>query len=248
MPQTYAPVESAEARASSGKRAPGRPHSQDSRKAILRSTLKLLQEMGFPDLSIEAIAADADVGKATVYRWWPNKASLVAEAFSRSADEELRFPNTGSVRNDVSIQMKHLVRILRGRRGRIVAALIGGGQSDPELIQAFRDRFMMPRRQEAYQTLRRGMARRELPEHVGRFRIETNKKGPFRFHSERPFRGFLGVSRKTYRLLGAAGVTFCAAVFSCTLVMSCTSTRRFWARPLAVRLDAASLSLPNPAT
>ncbi|PYY00851.1 MAG: TetR family transcriptional regulator, partial [Acidobacteria bacterium] len=130
------------------------------------STLKLLQEMGFPDLSIEAIAADADVGKATVYRWWPNKASLVAEAFSRSADEELRFPNTGSVRNDVSIQMKHLVRILRGRRGRIVAALIGGGQSDPELIQAFRDRFMMPRRQEAYQTLRRGMARRELPEHV----------------------------------------------------------------------------------
>lgn len=164
MPQTYAPVETGEDKTGNGKRAPGRPRSEDARKAILRSTLKLLQETGFPDLSIEAIAADADVGKATVYRWWPNKASLVAEAFSRSADEELRFPNTGSVRDDVSIQMKHLVRVLRGRRGRIVAALIGGGQSDPELIQAFRDRFMMPRRQEAYQTLRRGIARRELPE------------------------------------------------------------------------------------
>ena len=164
MPQTYAPVESAEEKATNGKRAPGRPRSEDARKAILRSTLKLLQETGFPDLSIEAIAAHADVGKATVYRWWPNKASLVAEAFSHSADEELRFPNTGSVRDDVSIQMKHLVRVLRGRRGRIVAALIGGGQSDPELIEAFRDRFMLPRRQEAYQTLRRGIARRELPE------------------------------------------------------------------------------------
>jgi AcrR family transcriptional regulator len=164
MPQTYAPVETGEDKTGNGKRAPGRPRSEDARKAILRSTLKLLQETGFPDLSIEAIAADADVGKATVYRWWPNKASLVAEAFSRSADEELRFPNTGSVRDDVSIQMKHLVRVLRGRRGRIVAALIGGGQSDPELIQAFRDRFMLPRRQEAYQTLRRGIARRELPE------------------------------------------------------------------------------------
>ncbi|HWY69601.1 MAG TPA: TetR/AcrR family transcriptional regulator [Terriglobales bacterium] len=164
MAQTYSPVENAEEKAGNGKRAPGRPRSEDARKAILRSTLKLLQETGFPDLSIEAIAADADVGKATVYRWWPNKASLVAEAFSRSADEELRFPNTGSVRDDVSIQMKHLVRVLRGRRGRIVAALIGGGQSDPELIQAFRDRFMLPRRQEAYQTLRRGIARRELPE------------------------------------------------------------------------------------
>src|SRR5207245_1966467 len=129
-----------------------------------RSTLKLLQETGFPDLTIEAIAAAADVGKATVYRWWPSKAALVADAFSSSADEELRFPDTGSVRSDVSIQMKHLVRVLRGRRGRIVAALIGGGQSDPELIQAFRDRFMTPRRQEAYQTLRRGISRGELPE------------------------------------------------------------------------------------
>ena len=164
MPQTYSPVENAEEGASNGKRAPGRPRSEDARKAILRSTLRLLQETGFPDLSIEAIAAHADVGKATVYRWWPNKASLVAEAFSRSADEELRFPNTGSVRDDVSMQMKHLVRVLRGRRGRIVAALIGGGQSDPELIQAFRDRFMMPRRQEAYETLRRGISRGELPE------------------------------------------------------------------------------------
>jgi AcrR family transcriptional regulator len=146
------------------KRAPGRPRSEDARKAILRSTLKLLQEIGFPDLSIESIAANADVGKATVYRWWPNKAALVADAFSSSADEELRFPNTGSVRDDVSIQMKHLVRVLRGKRGRIVAALIGGGQSDPELIKAFRDRFMMPRRQEAYAILRRGISRGQLRE------------------------------------------------------------------------------------
>src|SRR5438477_3420955 len=164
MPQTHSIAEVSTETES--KRAPGRPRSEDARKAILRSTLRLLQVTGFPDLSIESIAANADVGKATVYRWWPNKAALVADAFSSSADEELRFPNTGSVRDDVAIQMKHLVRVLRGRRGRIVAALIGGGQSDPELIQAFRDRFMMPRRQEAYQTLRRGMARRELPEHV----------------------------------------------------------------------------------
>ena len=149
-----------------GRRAPGRPRSEDSRKAILRSTLKLLQQMGFPELSIEAIAADADVGKATVYRWWPNKAALVADAFACSADQELRFPNTGSVRSDLTTQMKHLVRILRGRRGRVVAALVGGGQSDPELIDAFRDRFMMPRRYEAYEILRRGVERGELADDV----------------------------------------------------------------------------------
>ena len=48
------------------KRAPGRPRSEESRQSILRSTLKLLkQEGGFPELSIEAIAADAGVGKTT---------------------------------------------------------------------------------------------------------------------------------------------------------------------------------------
>ena len=145
------------------KRPPGRPRSQESRQAILRSTLKLLTETGFPQLSIEAIAADADVSKATVYRWWPTKAALVADAFSESASDELRFPNTGSVRRDMSLQMRQVVRVFRTQRGKVVAALLGGGQSDPELIAAFRERFLWPRRRQAYQTLQRGIDRGELP-------------------------------------------------------------------------------------
>jgi AcrR family transcriptional regulator len=146
------------------KRAPGRPRSEESRQSILRSTLKFLkQDGGFPDLSIEAIAADANVGKTTVYRWWPTKAALVADAFSMGADEELRFPNTGSVERDMSLQMRRLIRIFRSNRGKVVAALLAGGQSDPELIEAFRDRFLWPRRKQAYQTLQRGIDRGELP-------------------------------------------------------------------------------------
>jgi AcrR family transcriptional regulator len=145
------------------KRAPGRPRSEESRVSILRSTLKLLRETGFPQLSIEAIAADAEVSKATVYRWWPTKAALVADAFSASADQELRFPNTGSVRKDMSLQMRQVVRVFRSPRGKVVAALLAGGQSDPELIAAFRERFLWPRRKQAYQTLQRGIDRGELP-------------------------------------------------------------------------------------
>ena len=146
------------------KRLPGRPRSEESRQSILRSTLKLLkQQGGFPELSIEAIAADANVGKTTVYRWWPTKAALVADAFSASADEELRFPNTGSMQSDMSLQMRRLIRIFRSRRGKVVAALLAGGQTDPKLIEAFRDRFLWPRRKQAYQTLQRGIDRGELP-------------------------------------------------------------------------------------
>ena len=147
-----------------GKRPPGRPRSEHSRRAILRSTLKLLRkEGGFPDLSIEAIAADANVSKATVYRWWPSKAALVADAFAESAEGELQFPDTGSVRTDMSLQMRKLIHIFRSERGKVVAALLAGGQSDPDLLEAFRERFLWPRRRQAYKTLQRGIDRGELP-------------------------------------------------------------------------------------
>ncbi len=146
------------------RRAPGRPRSEESRQSILRSTIKILKQAGgFSHLTIEAIAADAGVGKTTVYRWWPTKAALVADAFSASADRELQFPDTGNVCGDMSLQMKRLIHVFRSDRGKIVAALLAGGQSDPELIEAFRERFLFPRRRQAYRTLQRGIDRGELP-------------------------------------------------------------------------------------
>jgi AcrR family transcriptional regulator len=155
-----------EAQNNGARRLPGRPRSEEARRAIFRSTLKLLQHIGFPDLTIESIAADAGVGKATVYRWWPNKAALVVDAFASSTEHKLHFPDTGSVYQDMSLQMKQVITIFRSRRGRIVAALVGGGQSDPELLEAFRERFLWPRRREAYKTLRRGIERGELPRNL----------------------------------------------------------------------------------
>ena len=164
---------------SNGKRPPGRPRSEQSRQAILRSTLKFLHRPGgFPELSIEAVASDANVSKATVYRWWPTKAALVADAFSASADQELRFPDTGDVRRDMSLQMRRLIRIFRSERGKVVAALLAGGQSDPELIEAFRERFLWPRRKQAYSTLRRGIDRGELPQNTDLDLILDSLYGP----------------------------------------------------------------------
>jgi AcrR family transcriptional regulator len=145
-----------------GRRPPGRPRSEHARVAILRGTLQLLEQKGFPNLTIEDVAAKANVGKATVYRWWPNKAALIADAFASSATRKLHFPDTGSVFSDMSRQMTQLVKIFRSRRGRIVSAILSGGQTDRELISAFRERFLKPRRQEAYATLRRAIARGEL--------------------------------------------------------------------------------------
>ena|ERR1700756_4908884 len=149
-----------------GKRPPGRPRSEAARLAILRTTLKVLGEAGFSDLTIEGVADRAQVGKATVYRWWPNKAALIADAFANSTVIRLRFPDTGSVYNDMRRQMRQLIKIFRSRQGRIVSAILAAGQSDKSLIAAFRERFLKPRRREAYATLRRGILRGELRKDV----------------------------------------------------------------------------------
>jgi AcrR family transcriptional regulator len=163
---------------SSVARPPGRPRSEHARVAILHSALHLLGKNGFADLTIEDVAAHASVGKATVYRWWPNKAALIADAFASSTTRNLHFPDTGSLRTDMSQQMQQLVKVFRGPRGRIVSAMLGGGQSDKDLITAFRERFLKPRRREAYATLQRGIRRGELSRNVDMDLILDSLYGP----------------------------------------------------------------------
>ena len=160
------------------KRPPGRPRSEEARQAILQSTLKLLGEKGFSELAIEDIAAHAEVGKATVYRWWPNKGALIADAFAGSTTRKLRFPDTGSVFTDMSRQMCQLVKVFRSPRGRIVSAILAAGQNDKELIAAFRDRFLWPRRREAYETLKRGVLRGELRKDIDPDLVLDSLYGP----------------------------------------------------------------------
>ena len=147
---------------SNGKRPPGRPRSAQARLAILRSTLKILGDKGFSDFAIEDVADHAGVGKATVYRWWPNKGALIADAFASDTTRKLHFPDTGSIDTDMSRQTRRLIKIFRSPRGRIVSAILAAGQSDKDLMASFRERFLWPRRREAYDTLRRAVQRGEL--------------------------------------------------------------------------------------
>ncbi len=102
------------------------------------------------------------MGKATVYRWWPNKAALVIDAFVSVVGEELRFPPTGSVPDTLREQMRRWTAVFRSPLGRIVATVIGAGRSEPEILRAFRDHWVEPRRREAREVLKKGMANGEI--------------------------------------------------------------------------------------
>jgi AcrR family transcriptional regulator len=143
-------------------RGPGRPRSEEARKAILQSTLELLKESGFTDLSIESIAAHAGVGKATVYRWWPNKAALVVDAFVSVVEEELRYPVSGPAKKAIRERMNRWTKVFRSPLGQVIAAVIGAGQSEPEMLRAFYDHWVEPRRREARRLLKQSMKNGEI--------------------------------------------------------------------------------------
>lgn len=143
-------------------RPPGRPRSERARKAVLRSTLALLKRAGFNELSIEAVASHAGVSKATIYRWWPNKAELVIDAFASAVGQELRFPSAGPVLKSIHVQMRRWAVIFHSALGQIVATVIGAGQSEPEILEAFRAHWVEPRRVEARALLLQAIARGEL--------------------------------------------------------------------------------------
>ena len=135
---------------------PGRPRSEKARKAILESTRRLLTHTSLGELSIEAIAKKAKVGKTTIYRWWPNKASVAMEAFLEQPGIQNIMPTTSSATDAILKQLESLVRQLRGQNGRIVAGIIAESQSDPEVLDLLYESYLKERVDFLYSKLEEG--------------------------------------------------------------------------------------------
>lgn len=134
-------------------RSRGRPRDEVARRRILESALAVVEDVGFANATTEAIAERAGASKATIYRWWPNKAAVLIEALREQVEEETPFPNTGNLRQDIYLQLENFMRLLTSRRGRIFKAFIAAAQSDPEVAEAFRSMWIQPRRQDARRVL-----------------------------------------------------------------------------------------------
>ena len=117
-------------------------------------------------MTMEAIAERAGVSKATIYRWWPNRAAVVMDGFLSTVSSEVPFPHTGHAREDIRIHMRRLAEAFSGKMGRTVAALIAEGQTDPELAEALRSRWLSVRRAEAREILELGIERGELRDDI----------------------------------------------------------------------------------
>ncbi len=140
-----------------------RRRKEAARLAILDAAGALLDQDGFRRLTIEGIAAQAGVGKATIYRWWPSKAAVVMDAVLESASPRMPFPDTGSAQEDLRQQLTAVIELYTHTdTGRGIKALIAESQHDPLLAESLRDRFIASRRAEATTVFERGIQRGEL--------------------------------------------------------------------------------------
>jgi|tagenome__1003787_1003787.scaffolds.fasta_scaffold20708457_2 AcrR family transcriptional regulator len=143
------------------RKAPGRPRNARADEAILHAVIALLSEgMSVDSLSMDAVAAKAGVGKATIYRRWPNKDALLIDAVAtmKGPIPEL----TGeSVREDLITLITAQRQKRMAEYGRVTACIF------PELLRskemhAVHQGAIEPRREVIRDVLRRGIETGEL--------------------------------------------------------------------------------------
>jgi AcrR family transcriptional regulator len=142
-------------------RSPGRPRSSRADEAIVDAVLDLLAEGStIESLSIEAIAARAGVGKATIYRRWSGKKDLLRDAL-RTLKGSPPVPAGDSLRDDLVTLLQGVGRNFDPRAMRIMPCLVGEVNRSPEQRRLFEE-MSEPRRQVMREVLRRGVDTGEL--------------------------------------------------------------------------------------
>ncbi|WP_406424129.1 TetR/AcrR family transcriptional regulator [Streptomyces sp. NBC_00873] len=121
---------------------------------MLRATKALLSEVGYQRLSFEGVARRAGVSKATIYRWWPNKAALVIEALS--GDVPLpAIHETGDLEADLRTAVRLTIELVSAMPTcLILPALLADVIEDPTGTGAFAE-LIEPRRASVVEMLER---------------------------------------------------------------------------------------------
>ncbi|MEU4477274.1 TetR/AcrR family transcriptional regulator [Micromonospora sp. NPDC023966] len=142
-------------------RSPGRPRSVRADEAIVEATLDLLAEgSNLEALSIEAIAARAGVGKATIYRRWSGKDALLMDALRRLKGVPPQ-PAGHSVRDDLVLLVGAVGHNVDPRAARIMPCLVPEVNRSPDHFQLYQN-IIEPRRKLMREVLRRGVDSGEL--------------------------------------------------------------------------------------
>ena len=116
----------------------GRPRDPSRDGVIRAAILRLLADVGYGALTMDAVAAEAGVGKATIYRRWRTKQDLVVDTIADLNREEAAAPDTGSLEEDLRILLHRLAAVINGPVGAATLSLLSTVPHQPALAEAFR--------------------------------------------------------------------------------------------------------------
>lgn len=144
-------------------RRPGRPRDAAADAAILDAAVGVLAEQGSAGFTVDAVAARAGCGKATIYRRWPSRASLLLDTAHQMGLEPTPV-DRGSLREDLVELLTELAHKMRETEaGRILPSVVAEAVVNPEMREVL-TAWIHDRRLRPGQIVGRAIERGELPE------------------------------------------------------------------------------------
>jgi AcrR family transcriptional regulator len=134
------------------------PRIERSRQVILRAALAELGESGYGAFTIESVAARAGVAKSTIYRHWPDRPALIADAFETAHAHSVPPVEGLTAREGLQQLLQHVAQVVAGSAfSASIPALIEGAERDLRL-RDFRHRYSVQRRESLTRLIRQGAA------------------------------------------------------------------------------------------
>lgn len=140
-----------------------RKRGEELRSAIHAAVLDELRERGFAALTMDAVAARARTGKATLYRHWPGKIELIVDAV-RSSLSQIEVPeDDGDLRGQLLALLSRVADDMAGPSGAAARILVAELVRTPELTQLIRPHMTDPVIAPILEVLRRAAVRGHIP-------------------------------------------------------------------------------------
>ena len=154
---------SAGAPAASKTQSGGRPRSEASRLSLLETAYGLMRLQPVNEISIQAIASQAGVSTATVYRWWPTKEALLLDAVLHVKELAVLFPEEGTPLEQIRRHVISCGKFFGGEDGRVAARIIAAIQDDDHLREGFIEKLYLPQSTRLLEAGQKAIEAGELP-------------------------------------------------------------------------------------
>src|SRR6478735_10702896 len=141
---------------------PGTPRSQRVHEAAVDATRRLLAVGGLPAATMDAISARSGVSKATLYKHWPSRTAVAAEAFGRDMADAVPLPDTGTTEGDLVEQVRLVSRFYASPEGTVFSQLLAASVTDEGGAAYFRAWFLAGRRMAVARLWERGVERGDV--------------------------------------------------------------------------------------